>query len=79
VFCKKSLQSVENKGRELGKETQERSRVRKRLEGKEIEEVGVMKEFGSEVLMGWGAGETTVRRVFTSDDRTDYLNWQNLK
>ena len=45
VFCKKSLQDIENKGRELGKERQERSRVRKRLEGKEIEEVEEVKGF----------------------------------
>jgi len=45
VFCKKSLQNIENKGRELGKERQERSGVRKRLEGKEIEEVEEVKGF----------------------------------
>ena len=46
VFCRKSPQSIENKGRELGKERQESSRVRKRLEGKEIEEVEEVKGFG---------------------------------
>src|SRR5258708_15732907 len=48
VFWEKSAQSVENKGREVGKERQESSRVRKRLEGKEIEEVELMKEFKRE-------------------------------
>jgi hypothetical protein len=43
VFCKKSPQEVENKGREVGKERQESSRVRKRLEGKEIERVEEVK------------------------------------
>src|SRR6266851_3651545 len=36
VFWEKSAQSIENKGREVGKERQESSRVRKRLEVKEI-------------------------------------------
>jgi hypothetical protein len=31
VFCKKSLQTAENKGRRLGKEDKERQRVRKLL------------------------------------------------
>src|SRR5260370_35638789 len=39
VFCKKSVEAVENKGRESRKECKERSRVRKRKEVKEIEEV----------------------------------------
>ena len=48
----KSAQSIENKGRELEKERQESSRVRKRLEGKEIEEVELMKEFTRGALLG---------------------------
>jgi len=40
VFCKKSPEAVENKGREAEKERQESLRVRKRKEVKEIEEVG---------------------------------------
>jgi hypothetical protein len=39
VFCEKSPQSIENKGREVAKETQESSRARKRLEIKEIEKI----------------------------------------
>ncbi len=39
VFCEKSVEVVENKGRESEKERKERSRVRKRKEVKEIEEV----------------------------------------
>src|SRR5216684_7762273 len=39
VFCKKSPEAVENKGRESEKERQESLRVRKRKEAKEIEEV----------------------------------------
>ena len=39
VFCKKSAEVIENKGRESRKERKERSRVRKRKEVKEIEEV----------------------------------------
>ncbi len=39
VFCKKSAEVIENKGRETEKERKERSRVRKRKEVKEIEEV----------------------------------------
>ena len=39
VFCRKSAEVVENKGRGPEKERKERSRVRKRHEGKEIEEV----------------------------------------
>ena len=76
----KSAQSIENKGREVEKERQESSRVRKRLEGKEIEEVELMKEFTRGAWLAWGAGETMAKRVFTSDDRADcrscqYLNW----
>jgi hypothetical protein len=74
VFLEKSAQSIENKGRELEKERQESSRVRKRLEGKEIEEVEEGKAFRREVLLGWGAVETMVRRVFTSHDRVDCLS-----
>jgi len=39
VFCKKSAEVIENKGREPQKERQESLRVRKRKEIKEIEEV----------------------------------------
>ncbi len=39
VFCKKSAEVIENKGREPEKERKEKSRVRKRKEAKEIEEV----------------------------------------
>jgi hypothetical protein len=58
VFLKKSLQSIENKGRELGKERQESLRGGKRLEGKEIEEAEEVKEFGRECC--WG--EVRVKR-----------------
>ncbi len=78
VFWEKSPQSIENKGRELGKERQESSRVRKRLEGKEIEEVEVLKELRRGVLLGLGAGKTKLRRVFTRYDRTDYRSCQYL-
>ncbi len=39
VFCKKSAEVIENKGRESEKERQESLRVRKQKEVKEIEEV----------------------------------------
>ncbi len=39
VFCRKSAEVVENKGRESEKERQESLRVRKRKELKEIEEI----------------------------------------
>src|SRR5260370_24843760 len=78
VFCEKSAQSIENKGREVGKERQESSRVRKGLEGKEIEEVEEVKEFGRGALLGRGAGETRVKRVLPSYDRTDYRSCQYL-
>src|SRR5712691_9625799 len=39
VFCRKSAEVIENKGRESEKERQESLRVRKRKEAKEIEEV----------------------------------------
>ncbi len=78
VFWEKSAQSIENKGREVGKKRQESSRVRKRLEGKEIEEVELMKEFKRGAWLGRGAGKTKLRRVFTSDARTDYRNCQYL-
>jgi hypothetical protein len=42
VFCKKSQQLIENKGRGPEKERKERKRVRKRKEAKEIEEVREM-------------------------------------
>ena len=78
MFWEKSAQSIENKGREVRKERQESSRVRKGLEGKEIEEVEVMKELRRGVFLRRGAGETMVRRVFTSYDRTDYRSCQYL-
>jgi hypothetical protein len=71
VFWEKSVQSIENKGRKVGKERQESSRVRKRLEGKEIEEVELMKEFKRGAWLGCGAGETMAKRVCTSDDTKD--------
>src|SRR5229473_2941689 len=74
----KSAQSIENKGREVGKERQESSRVRKRLEVKEIGEVEEVKEFKKGALLGWGAGETMAKRVFTRYDRTDYRSCQYL-
>ena len=49
VFCEKSAQAIENKGRGAGKERQECSRACKRLEGKdvkEVEEVEEVKELG---------------------------------
>jgi hypothetical protein len=45
--------------------------VRKGLEGKEIEEVELTKEFKREAWLRWGAGETMAKRVFTSDDTKD--------
>jgi hypothetical protein len=39
VFCRKSAEVVENKGRAWEKERKERKRVRKRKEVKDIEEV----------------------------------------
>jgi len=36
VFCKKSLQTIENKGREVAKESKEISRVRNGMSGKEL-------------------------------------------
>jgi hypothetical protein len=79
VFWKKSLQSIENKGREFGKERQESSRGGKILQGKEIEEAEQVSELGR----GCCWGEVPVKgwpgRVFTSDDRTDYLSCQYIK
>jgi hypothetical protein len=79
VFCGKSVQSVENKGREHEKERQESSRVRKGLKEKGIEEVEEVKEFGEEMMLERGAGEATVRQAFTSDDTKDYRNCQDIK
>jgi len=79
VFCEKSLQSIENKGREDGKEWQESSRVRKRLEGKEIEEVEGVKKLGTEVALEGDGSETMVWRVFTGYDTKDYRNCQSIK
>jgi hypothetical protein len=66
VFWKKSLQSIEDKGRGLGKERQESSRGGKVLQGKEIEEAKEVKEFGRGVFLGRDAGGTMLRRVFTN-------------
>ena len=52
--------------------------MRKGLEEKEIEETEEVKEFGRGVLLGRGAGETRVRRVFTSYDRTGYRSCQYI-
>jgi hypothetical protein len=46
---------------------------------KEIEEVEGESEFRSGALVRRGAGETRVRRIFTSNDRTDYLSCQYIK
>ncbi len=45
-----------------------RRRVRKGLEGKEIEEVERVKEWGRGVKLGRGAVETVVKRVCTGHD-----------
>ncbi len=44
VFCRKSAEVVENKGRESEKERKERKRVRNPKEAKEIEEVDKFEE-----------------------------------
>jgi hypothetical protein len=58
--------------------------VRKRLEGKEIEEVKEVKEFGGRLLVGQGTaggvGERRLGREFTAHGRTDcrsceYIKW----
>jgi hypothetical protein len=72
-FWKRGCKALKTKDGSVEKERQKRSRARKGLKGKEIEEVDLMQEFRRGMLLGWGAGETTVRRVLTSDDRTDYL------
>ena len=79
MFCGKSVQSVENKGRERKKERQESSRVCKRLEVKEIEEVGEVEELGKGLILERGASEATVRRVITGYGRTDYRICQDIK
>ncbi len=66
MFWEKSLQGIENKGRGREKERQESSRVRKRLEGRGIEEVAEVKKLGTEAMLEWNGGETMVWRVFTS-------------
>jgi hypothetical protein len=48
------------------------------LEGKEIEEIEEAKELGREVWLGQGADEIRVRRVFTSDNSTDYRSCQYI-
>ena len=79
MFWEKSLQSVENKGRECEKERQESSRVRKQLEGKGIEEVEEVKELGTEVVVEGDGGETIVWRVFTGYDTKNYRSCQDIK
>jgi hypothetical protein len=49
------------------------------LEAKEIEEVEGESEFRSGAFVRRGAGETRLRRISTSDDRTDYLSCQYIK
>ena len=44
VFCRKSAEVIENKGRESQKERKERKRVRNPKEAKEIEEVEKFEE-----------------------------------
>ena len=79
VFWKKSLQSIENKGREFEKERQESSRGGKVLKGKEIEEAEQVRELGRECC--WG--EVRVKRwrgeYSQADDRIDYLSCQYIK
>jgi len=53
--------------------------VRKRLKEKGIAEVEEVKELGKRVMLERGAGEATVRQVFTSDDTKDYRNCQDIK
>jgi hypothetical protein len=76
VFLQKSLQVIESKGGALRKKRQESSRVRKRSERKEIEEAEEIKELERGVPLGRGEGETKIRRVFTSYDRTDCRSCQ---
>lgn len=54
MFWEKSLQRLENKGREREKERQESSRVRKALEGKEIEGIEEAKELGKSMVLALG-------------------------
>ncbi len=54
VFLKKSVQSIENKGREVEKQLQESSRVRKGLEGKEISRKEAVETRGRSCLGGAG-------------------------
>src|SRR5713226_3940054 len=54
VFLKKSVQSIENKGREVEKQRQESSRVRKGLEGKEISRKEAVESRGRSCLGGAG-------------------------
>ena len=79
MFWEKSLQSIEKKGRGREKERQESSRVRKRLEGKGIEEVEEVKKLGTEVMVEGDGGETMVWRVFTSYDTKNYRSCQDIK
>lgn len=79
VFCRKSAQSIENKGKEIKKERQESSRVCKGLEGKEIEEVEEVRKFRTGGKCEAGAGETKVRRTFTGHDTTDCRSCQYIK
>src|SRR5260370_21199475 len=88
-FSEKSLQSIENKGRTFRKERQESSRVRKRLEVKEIEEVGNARLIKHAPLLPLffisvdskpvGRGPVCSVRVFTSYDRADCRSCQYIK
>ncbi len=49
------------------------------MERKEIEEAEVKKEFRRRERPWRGAGETRVKQVFTSYDRTGYQNCQYIK
>jgi hypothetical protein len=63
VFCKKSPEAVENKGSGCEKERKGRSRVRKRKEAKEIEEV---EEWRSTRFDGDNTRKSTIDSVHLS-------------
>ena len=54
VFWKKSVQTIENKGRDGEKDDKERSRARKDLEGKDIEELEKVRDFREGITAGRG-------------------------
>jgi hypothetical protein len=66
VFWKKSVQTIENKGREGEKDDEEHSRARKELEGKDIEELKTIRYFKGSMTAARGKG--AVKRVFTRED-----------